>query len=130
MITRTKCSPSCLALMRFFLTKATGVSSIPCIRISDVDPCSVPSAISFTATNIPARAPLRICSHASLGHGDNPYDSGWIEHFNDTHTHAEVLALLDKAMVLREAERAANVPSRAWRVVGQTWKLGGLPQNV
>ena len=84
---------------------------------------SAPSAIYFTAPNIPGRAPQRSSSPAPLVEVMMLMAAGWTQDFNDTHTHAEVLALLDKAILLREAEITNNMPTRSWRVVGQTWKL-------
>ena len=60
----------------------------------------------------------------AVGKGDGPYDGGWVQHFNDTHTHAEVLALMDRTIAAaeREAAIAARGP-RAWRVVADRWVL-------
>lgn len=61
----------------------------------------------------------------AMGRGDSPYDSVFVQGFNDSHTHAEVLELMDKAIALGEAEAAKpNTPLRAWRVVNGQLKLG------
>ena len=41
-----------------------------------------------------------------IGRGSSIYDSVFVQDFNDTHGHAEVLALLDKAMALVESDAA------------------------
>jgi hypothetical protein len=41
-----------------------------------------------------------------IGRGSSIYDSVFVQDFNDTHGHAEVLELLDKAMALAESDAA------------------------
>ena len=42
----------------------------------------------------------------AIGREPGPYASVFVQDFNDTHGHAEVLVLLDKALVLAESEAA------------------------
>ncbi len=42
----------------------------------------------------------------AIGREPGPYASVFVQDFNDTHGHAEVLALLDKAMALAESDAA------------------------
>jgi hypothetical protein len=60
----------------------------------------------FYATDHPdTMAAVQLLARA-IGRGLSPYDSVFVQDFNDTHDHAEVLALLDKAMGLAESDAA------------------------
>ena len=55
---------------------------------------------------IPTRlAAVQLLARA-IGRGSSIYDSVFVQDFNDTHGHAEVLAMLDKAMALAESDAA------------------------
>ena len=52
----------------------------------------------------------------AIGRGRDPFDSGWVQHFNDTHTHAEVLALMDATITTAQtALENPTEPPRGWR---------------
>ena len=73
------------------------------------------------AENPWTRAATQLLARA-IGRGNDPYDGGWVQHYNDSHNHTEVLALIDAALVLGEMESLRpNTPPRAWRVVGGKW---------
>ena len=46
------------------------------------------------------------CSRGRSGASLGPYASVFVQDFNDTHGHAAVVALLDKAMALAESDAA------------------------
>ena len=60
----------------------------------------------FHATDHPDTMAAVLLLARTIGRGSSIYDSVFVQAFNDTHSHAEVLALLDKAMTLAESDAA------------------------
>ena len=88
---------------------------------------SVLGAVSYrfhAADHPDTMAAVQLLARA-IGREPGPYASVFVQDFNDTHGHAEVLALLDKAMVLAESEAAkepaappeppGDEPEPSWR---------------
>jgi hypothetical protein len=71
-----------------------------------------------------SRAATQLLARA-IGRGNDPYDSGWVQTYNDTHSHAEILALMDRTIALAEEESwVPDNPPRAWRVrTDGRWRL-------
>ena len=81
--------------------------------------------ILYQAESPWTRAATQLLARA-IGRGHDPYDSGWVQTYNDTHTHSEVLALMDRTIALGEEESwVPGNPPRAWRLGNGHWRLVG-----
>ena len=86
--------------------KPIGAGIMPSTRTAAGSPCSAPSAIaSMPADHPDTMAAVQLLARA-IGRGSSIYGSVFVQDFNDTHSNAEVLALLDKAIVLAESDAA------------------------
>jgi hypothetical protein len=109
--------------MRSWRTNVIGVSTARAIPMAGVR-CLAPSVTFSTEPKAHGRGRQRSSWREPSAAATIPTISGGVQHYNDSHTHTEVLALIDAALILGETEslKPGN-PPRAWKVVRDRWAL-------